>query len=313
MPATTFSDGPAIEKIASRLIANDPGLLHLSGIPIRYLFSSKASTVNGKAQLGKASLYSGAKAFLGVRDDDEREELREAQGAEAFFVIECAANFWEKLKDRQREALVHELLCRLYWEDVENKESGTIRRLMILDYDFKGFGANIAKYGGWREDAQLMIDAATVHVQPGFDFSTHQPMAATARREKRESKVREKAERKAKGPEKDESGDTPKSFNLVGGGIDYVCQTENDGQGALIFKFFKAGSPDEEYRKAVAASTVPHDMAPLREFAVAMLEKMMGVSEPEPASRNGHAGNGALSVVEGGNEKPGSDKEKATA
>jgi len=276
MTATTFEDGISIRNIAFRLINQDPGFQHLQGIPIKYLFRSKASTTNGKPNLGKVTLFSGAKAFLGVADDDEREELREAQGVEAFFVVECALNFWEPMDEPQREALVHELLCRCYCEDIENAESGTIRRLMILDYDFKGFAANVAKYGNWRKDIALIMDAAKVHIQPGFDFGISEPMAATARRENREAKVREKAERKAKKKAGMGDGDTIDDFAVESeSGALYRCQTEPDGQGAVVLKF---RLPDDEaikYLKAVAHDQVPYDMAPKREYCRQQLDRMI--------------------------------------
>lgn len=195
MAATKYNEAPVVEAIAAKLIAEHHP--HLQGVPIRYVFRDKASTTAGKIQLGRARLLSGVSAFLGC-DEEERQELLQAQGREAFFVIEIPFNLWKDMDDATKRALVDHQLCHCYaWEE-EDKEAGAVRKLAIVPHDLEEFACVIARHGLWQKDVEALVKAAAKHVQPEFAFedSPSRPMAQAARQEERSETVREAPEPK---------------------------------------------------------------------------------------------------------------------
>lgn len=155
---TTYSTAHEVERIAEELIpAHHP---HLSTVPIRYVWRDKATRSKGNIVLGKARKVSGLGAHLVhlVRKDEPPEEVD-------FFVLEIAADTWQKLTLAQRTALVDHELCHLGIDIPEGDEDD--RRLVIRGHDLEEFAAVVERHGLWRPAietfqaavaAQLTID-----------------------------------------------------------------------------------------------------------------------------------------------------------
>lgn len=144
-----------VAKVARPLIKNFHP--HLNGMTIVYLFMNKrdkktgASVMpksKGKALLGQAKLVSGLNAFLvsgATRTDGDE--------IEPFFVLLITKTAWERMKAKQREALVDHELAHMGIDD----ESG---RPVILPHDLEEFNAIVRRHGLWSEDVQEFFKAA---------------------------------------------------------------------------------------------------------------------------------------------------------
>lgn len=143
----TFEYAPAVREVAEKLVAEHHQ--ELQGIRVEYVWRNKPIVSRGKVVLGKARKITGLAAFLSSGESlDEDDE-------QTYFVIEVAKEYWPKLTNEERIALVdHELThCTVdYGDDGENK-------LSILPHDLEDFLSIFRRYGAWSEDAQRVVAA----------------------------------------------------------------------------------------------------------------------------------------------------------
>lgn len=135
MPATWAKDDPKYKaalqakEIARVLI--DKVHKHLEKAEIGYVFQQSMGSED-HVVLAKASKVGGKLHFYSALD----------------LVIEFSWTAWQKLKLRQRVALVDHELCHF---GVEETESGDTRYVM-LHHDVEEFGAIVMRWGVWLPD-----------------------------------------------------------------------------------------------------------------------------------------------------------------
>lgn len=144
--AVHHSPAPAVKVIADRLIDSEPEFRHLRNVRIEYLFQSEASRSGGKLILGRARKITGFNALLGTPEALEDADTT-SEGLE-FFLLTVAADTWLLMSSRQREALVfHELM---HFNINIDDEGNAL--LSLRPHDLEAFGAELAKYGAWKQD-----------------------------------------------------------------------------------------------------------------------------------------------------------------
>lgn len=164
--AKEFQPAPDVEAIARELIELYHS--HLGPVRIEYVFVLEAPKVAGKLVWARAKKVSGLNAWLA------QEQRRELTEPEEFFVIEVVKPIWGQLDEKARKALVdHELThC---WVDEKGK-------LSIHPHDLEEFNSIVRRWGLWRDDVQLFIEAARDR-QPALGFDRIEMVLPTAARE----------------------------------------------------------------------------------------------------------------------------------
>lgn len=148
-----------LRRMANKLI-NDH-FTHLSTKRVEFVFvqdvdkegNVTAPSSKGKAIWGRASVISGKNAYLAIPQID-RPTVAEPAEAEKFFLIEIAKPIWESLenKPREREALLHHELMHC---ELDERGNPTIRH-----HDVEEFNATVRRYGLWKDDVQLFLEAS---------------------------------------------------------------------------------------------------------------------------------------------------------
>jgi hypothetical protein len=154
---TTYTDAPAVETIARRLISAHHG--HLAGVEIRYFFRDTAATSKGKKVLGKARLITGLNALLAEANASSTDE------ADPFFVVEVAEDVWSTLDGDQREALVDHELCHCTLKETDD---GGVK-LALRAHDLEEFRGVVERHGLWRTDVEDFAKSLTQQQLPFGD------------------------------------------------------------------------------------------------------------------------------------------------
>lgn len=144
-----------VKKVAEPLIKNYHS--HLNGAEIVYLFQNKRDRATGAAVipkskgrpvLGMAKLVTGLNAFLvsgATRTDGDE--------IDPFFVLLITKPAWDRMKAKQREALVDHELCHMGVDDETGKPT-------LLPHDLEEFNAVVRRHGIWQEDVEAFFKAA---------------------------------------------------------------------------------------------------------------------------------------------------------
>lgn len=153
--SVTFTQAPAVERIAEKLIRNHH--THLVDVEVRYVFRSETAKSNGKPILGKARKLSGLNAYLAQPAGDP--------DAADFFVVEISEPAWEVLDTAQREALVDHELCHCI--TVHDEDTDEVR-LALAPHDLEEFRVIVERHGLWQPDVRKF--AQTI-AQGQFDLT----------------------------------------------------------------------------------------------------------------------------------------------
>ncbi len=109
---TRWIEAPEVKAIADRLIPRYHSHLRSWSEEIRYAFRDEAQVSKGRTVWGKAHKISGLACYLATNAPGEPNAFEDTPAPPAdMFVMEIAADIWERLNDRQREALVDHELC----------------------------------------------------------------------------------------------------------------------------------------------------------------------------------------------------------
>ncbi len=156
----TWAEAPVVRDVANKLINERHS--HLGPIEMRYYFFSKEIKTGDEQVWGRARKVSGLNAVLAHPNEDTDRQ---------FFTIEIWRTIWDRLTPEHREALVdHEL--HHCWVDDNGK-------LVILKHDLEEFANVVRRYGPWRTNIQLFLDAANGKGQANL-FEEETPTAAPA-------------------------------------------------------------------------------------------------------------------------------------
>ncbi len=144
-----------VKKVADGVIKNYHP--HLNGVDIVYLFQNKRDRATGaavipkskgKPVLGVAKLVTGLNAFLvsgATRTDGDE--------IDPFFVLLITKPAWDRMKAKQREALVDHELCHMGIDDETGKPT-------LLPHDLEEFNAIVRRHGLWEEGVEAFFKAA---------------------------------------------------------------------------------------------------------------------------------------------------------
>lgn len=150
-----YQPAPEVEDVARDLI-NDYHP-HLATVRIDYVFAGEPLKEKGKVVWGRAKKVTGLNAWLASEDKNP-----DAAPPEEFFVVEIHRGTWLMIDEKSRRALVdHEL----YHLDVDIETS----KLSIRPHDLEEFNAVVRRYGLWRVDVELFINAANQRERSLFD------------------------------------------------------------------------------------------------------------------------------------------------
>lgn len=164
MPVSYCSAG-VVEEIADRLIPEHFPNLHESGVRIEYVFRSEAAKSGGKLCLGKARKVGGLNAILSM--DSGPPEVWTAPADAAYFVIEVAADTWQRMSPKQQEALTFHELCHLVVEPgEEEKDAWTLK---LRHHDLEAFADEVRFYGAWKADIQFFHQVTAEALSLPFD------------------------------------------------------------------------------------------------------------------------------------------------
>jgi hypothetical protein len=140
-----YQPAPEVEDVARGLI--DAHHSHLGPVRIEYVFASEPLKEKGKIVWGKTKKVSGLNAWLAADY-----KPRDPSAPEEFFLIEIVKPVWLQLDEKSRRALVdHELThCDVTPEG----------KLALRPHDLEEFNSIVRRYGLWRADVQLFLEAA---------------------------------------------------------------------------------------------------------------------------------------------------------
>jgi len=141
-----YAPAPDVDEVARDLI--DSYHSHLASVRIDFVFVSESLKENGKLVWGRAKKVGGLNAWLASET-----RRPDAIQPEEFFVVEIDRKVWGQLDDKCRRALVDHELTHL---DVDIDTS----KLSIRPHDLEEFNSIVRRYGLWRDDVQLFIEAA---------------------------------------------------------------------------------------------------------------------------------------------------------
>lgn len=137
MPASFYPAPKSVTTLVEQIIHLDFELLEDARIGV--LMRDEAQVLpNGNVVLGKARKVS-----------EEDKTLLQLD-----FILTFAGDWWERLTDHQRAALVDHELRHLRFEVSDGKP-----KTGMNGHDFEAFNGNIAKYGPWWPNAQETVRA----------------------------------------------------------------------------------------------------------------------------------------------------------
>lgn len=152
--SATFELAPEVERIAREIIAAQVEHEHLRGARILYLFRRGTWTSRGKTIVGRAKKLTGELLYvarqllihqIGAGRAVEGADYADENGDLQYdFALEINRDFWPKLTDLQRRAIIDHELCHFHRDEKGN--------WFITGHDVEGFGSNIRRYGLYMED-----------------------------------------------------------------------------------------------------------------------------------------------------------------
>lgn len=141
---TDYSRAPQVADIANDLIDNVDDHKPLKDVTIEYVWRDKAPKSKGRLVLAKARKVTGLSAFL----TNSSLGLPDIEANDSFFVVEVAADTWQRLTDEQRRALIDHELCHLQVD-----EDGDGRPVLSMrGHDLEEFAAIVERHGLWASD-----------------------------------------------------------------------------------------------------------------------------------------------------------------
>lgn len=151
--SATFELAPEVERIAREIIAAQVEHEHLRGARILYLLRRGTWTSRGKVVFGRAKKLTGELLYvarqllihqIGAGRAVEGADYADENGDLQYdFALEINRDFWPKLTDLQRRAIIDHELCHCIRQD---------KGWAITGHDVEGFGSNIRRYGLYMED-----------------------------------------------------------------------------------------------------------------------------------------------------------------
>lgn len=139
-----YKRAPEVESIARDLIKRVDQHKNLAHVRVEYVWRPDASKSKGRLILAKARKIGGLNAFLANVDAIDVVD----EPNQPFFVIEVAADTWEKLTADQRIALVDHELCHCVVDfDADGNPAMSMR-----GHDLEEFACIVERHGLWASD-----------------------------------------------------------------------------------------------------------------------------------------------------------------
>lgn len=144
-----------VEKIANKLIKQFHD--ELKPKKIVYVTQTRKDKETGEAQaqmrkgrpvLADIKIVGGLNAFL-VSGEARTDE----NGPVPFAVMVVSKHAWNKLKPKQREAMIDEQLSRLVYDDETGRPS-------LEGYDLEAMTLNVKRFGAWNHDLDRFLKLA---------------------------------------------------------------------------------------------------------------------------------------------------------
>lgn len=167
---TRWIEAPEVRDIAARLIPRYHSHLLSWAEEIRYVFRNEAQVSKGRTVWGKAHKIAGLPCYLATNAPGDLNAFDDVPPPPAdMFVMEIAADIWERLTDKQKEALVDHELMHFTIEMDDNV--GLVRG--IRGHDVEEFREVVERHGAWKPDLAefaeaLQLSLLNVTVSPGF-------------------------------------------------------------------------------------------------------------------------------------------------
>ena len=175
---TRWIEAPEVKAIAERLIPRYHSHLRSWSEEIRYAFRDEAQVSKGRTVWGKAHKITGLACYLATNAPGEPNAFEDTPAPPAdMFVMEIAADVWERLNCRQRQALVDHELCHFTIDFDDN--AGLVRG--IRGHDVEEFSEIAERHGAWKPDLAefaeaLQLSLLSVPAGPGAaGFADHRP------------------------------------------------------------------------------------------------------------------------------------------
>jgi hypothetical protein len=153
---TRWIEAPEVKDMAERLIPKYHAHLRSWAEEIRYVFRNEAQVSKGRTVWGKAHKITGMPCYLATNAPGDANAFDDVPPPPAdMFVMEVAADIWEKLTARQREALVDHELMHFTIEMDDN--AGLVRG--IRGHDVEEFREVVERHGAWKPDLAEFAEA----------------------------------------------------------------------------------------------------------------------------------------------------------
>lgn len=161
---------PDVEAIAVELIGEFHDHIRSNGVKILYVHSDQDKATRGKSVIAETIALGGAVGWLS--------SFVPGAVGEYDFMIIVYGSIWEGLNAKQRQAAIDNELCKLVEKTVQHRD-GEETVIKLQDFDWKGFTANIERFGLWRpalrifaaKAKQLPLDMAGVGGTAGDEVS----------------------------------------------------------------------------------------------------------------------------------------------
>lgn len=161
---------PDVEAIAIELIGEFHDHIRSNGVKILYVHSDQDKATRGKSVIAETIPLGGMGSWLS--------SFVPGATGEYDFALVVYGSIWEGLNAKQRQAAIDNELCKLVEKTVQHRD-GEETVIKLVDYDWKGFTANIERFGLWRpalrifaaKAKQLPLDMAGVGGTAGDEVS----------------------------------------------------------------------------------------------------------------------------------------------
>jgi predicted metal-dependent peptidase len=131
-----FWDAVEVREIATKLIGEDGTFTFPKNTPILYLFVDKMKDLGNIAHCSEKVEFASAYKFI----------------------MTINYEVWSRMTEREREALVFHELCHIFYDAEKDKYS-------CVDHDLEEFGRVVSRYGLWRRDVQMFVNAAMTNLE----------------------------------------------------------------------------------------------------------------------------------------------------
>lgn len=211
---------PDVEAIAIELIGEFHDHIRSNGVKILYVHSDQDKATRGKSVIAETLSLGGMGAWLS--------SFVPGAHGEYDYAIVVYGSIWEGLNAKQRQAAIDNELCKFVEKTVQHRD-GEETVIKLVDYDWKGFTANIERFGLWRpalrifaaKAKQLPLDMVGVGGTAGDEVSEEsEGVNAADVTEATEAKAQLEDAIAAAGPSDEEGpGNDGGSFGLNGAGV----------------------------------------------------------------------------------------------